>query len=118
MTDTRPVLVAYSSGTGNTEAVARAIAGSIPGSVLRKASEAGDLSAYRLVLLGFWIDMGVMSADAKAVMGSASALRSRYSARWAEIRRPPGSSRSSNGFEVRQRRPEPISLGSGCGGDA
>ena len=72
MTDTRPVLVAYSSGTGNTEAVARAIAGSIPGSVLRKASEAGDLSAYRLVLLGFWIDMGVMSADAKAVMGSAS----------------------------------------------
>lgn len=71
MTDTRPVLVAYSSGTGNTEAVARAIAGSIPGSVLRKASEAGDLSAYRLVLLGFWIDMGVMSADAKAVMGSA-----------------------------------------------
>ena len=38
MTDTRPVLVAYSSGTGNTEAVARAIAGSIPGSVLRKAS--------------------------------------------------------------------------------
>ena len=72
MTDTRPVLVAYSLGTGNTEAVARAIAGSIPGSVLRKASEAGDLSAYRLVLLGFWIDMGVMSADAKAVMGSAS----------------------------------------------
>lgn len=72
MTDTRPVLVAYSSGTGNTEAVARAIAGSIPGSVLRKASEAGDLSAYRLVLLGFWIDMGVMSADAKAVMSSAS----------------------------------------------
>ena len=72
MTDTRPVLVAYSSGTGNTEAVARAIAASIPGSVLRKASEAGDLSAYRLVLLGFWIDMGVMSADAKAVMVRAS----------------------------------------------
>lgn len=118
MTDTRPVLVAYSLGTGNTEAVARAIAGSIPGSVLRKASEAGDLSAYRLVLLGFWIDMGVMSADAKAVMGSASGTPLALFGTMGGDPTSPGSSRSSNGFEVRQRRPEPISLGSGCGGDA
>ena len=55
MTDTRPVLVAYSSGTGNTEAVARAIAASIPGSVLRKASASLELSAYSLMLNGLSI---------------------------------------------------------------
>ncbi|MFV0617619.1 flavodoxin family protein [Megasphaera sp. WILCCON 0056] len=63
-------LVLYSSRTGNTEKVARAIAGALPaGTPCLPLSQApADLAAYDLVFMGYWVDRGTANAEAKAVM--------------------------------------------------
>lgn len=56
-------LIVYSSLTGNTEMVARAIAEELGGDVF-SVEDAPDAAGYELVAVGFWVDKG--NADAKA----------------------------------------------------
>jgi flavodoxin len=59
------VLLAYSSQTGNTEKVARAIQEVAPaGTVFSKISEAPPIEEFDMVVIGFWIDRGKPNQEA------------------------------------------------------
>ena len=59
------VLIAYSSKTGNTKAVAEAVAGALgEGAVLAPVSVAPAYEPFDLVVVGFWIDKGGPDAEA------------------------------------------------------
>lgn len=54
------ILLTYSSRTGNTEKVARAIREVLPASAdFYKMSEAPQPEEYDVVIVGFWIDRGM-----------------------------------------------------------
>ena len=57
-------LLLYSTLTGNTEKVAKAIYEAMPqGTDFKKASNAEDPSDYDVIVIGFWVDRG--TADEK-----------------------------------------------------
>lgn len=59
------ILLAYSSKTGNTQAVAKAIAEILPeGSDFFKISEVKDTDKYDVVIVGFWVDQGLPNKEA------------------------------------------------------
>nr|WP_319494946.1 flavodoxin family protein [uncultured Desulfobacter sp.] len=62
-------LVVYSSRTGNTQKVARAIYEALPEpKEIFSAKEAPDPSAYDFLALGFWVDKGTVNAGAARYM--------------------------------------------------
>lgn len=64
-------LVVYSSRTGNTEQVARAIHAILPQPAdIHPVREAPDPSGYDFVAMGFWVDKGEPDAEARAYMRS------------------------------------------------
>ena len=50
------ILVVYSSKTGNTRKIARAIADALPAADLAAVEDRPDASAYDIVFMGFWVD--------------------------------------------------------------
>jgi len=58
------ILVTYSSKTGNTEKVAKAIHQVLPGAELYKVEQAPDANDYDLIFVGFWVNKG--TADEQA----------------------------------------------------
>ncbi len=59
------ILVSYSSRTGNTKAVAEAIAAALgEQATLASVAEAPDVSAFDCVIVGFWIDKGRPNSEA------------------------------------------------------
>ena len=64
-------LVVYSSRTGNTQQVARAIYEALPEpKEIFSAKEAPDPSAYDFLALGFWVDKGTVNAGSARYMKS------------------------------------------------
>ena len=64
-------LVVYSSRTGNTQKVARAIYEALPEpKEIFSAKEAPDPSAYDFLALGFWVDKGTVNAGSARYMKS------------------------------------------------
>lgn len=62
-------LVVFSSRTGNTQQVARAIYNALPEpKEIFSAKEAPDPSAYDFLALGFWVDKGTVNAGAAKYM--------------------------------------------------
>jgi flavodoxin len=62
-------LVVYSSRTGNTQQVARAIYDALPApKEIFSAKEAPDPSAYDFLALGFWVDKGTANAGSARYM--------------------------------------------------
>jgi flavodoxin len=64
------VLVVYSSVTGNTEKVARAIASAFEGAVVAKASDMPITEGYDLVFAGFWCDKGQVDDKCAAFLAA------------------------------------------------
>lgn len=59
-------LIVYSSKTGNTEKVAKALYSEAPeGSVLAKVNDMPDATYFDVVFIGYWMDRG--SADEKTI---------------------------------------------------
>ena len=58
-------LVVYSSRTGNTEKVARAVAEGLHGCAIYPVKDAPNPSGYDFVAVGYWVDKGMPDADAK-----------------------------------------------------
>ena len=59
------ILLTYSSKTGNTEAVAKAIAQVLPeGSDFLKISEVKNVDKYDAVIIGFWVDQSLPNKEA------------------------------------------------------
>lgn len=59
------ILLTYSSKTGNTQAVAKAISEILPeGSDFFKMSEVKDADKYDVVIVGFWVDQGMPNKEA------------------------------------------------------
>ncbi|HNV05946.1 MAG TPA: flavodoxin family protein, partial [Petrotogaceae bacterium] len=57
-------LLLYSTLTGNTEKVAKAVYETMPqGTELKKASNSEEPSDYDVIVIGFWVDRG--TADEK-----------------------------------------------------
>jgi flavodoxin len=64
-------LVVYSSRTGNTEKVARAIHAALPRPAdIQRVEEYPDPSDYDFVAVGFWVDKGAPDAEAQIYMRS------------------------------------------------
>lgn len=62
-------LIVYSSRTGNTEQVARAIHAVMPQpAAIHRVQDAPDPSGYDFVALGFWVDRGAPDAEAQTYM--------------------------------------------------
>ncbi len=62
------ILVVYSSKTGNTRKIARAIADALPAADLAAVEDRPDASAYDIVFMGFWVDKGSADGAAQAYM--------------------------------------------------
>ncbi|MDR2302936.1 MAG: flavodoxin family protein [Deltaproteobacteria bacterium] len=63
-------LVVYSSLTGNTQKVAKAISEAIPGSELFPIDQAPSPSDYGLIMVGFWVNRGEPDQKTKAFLES------------------------------------------------
>ncbi|PKK39452.1 hypothetical protein ABB02_01301 [Clostridiaceae bacterium JG1575] len=63
-------LIVYTSRTGNTEAVAKAIHSVLPGFDLKTVPEVTpeEVAAAPCVIFGFWVDRGTAAAPMKALM--------------------------------------------------
>ncbi len=63
-------IVLYSSKTGNTEMVAKAICSALPAGTpcLPVAEAPADLTPYDCVFAGFWVDRGTADAQAKRLL--------------------------------------------------
>ena len=66
--DAPKVLVTWSSRTGNTEKIARAVHSGAPGSVLARADEAGPVEGFGLYAVGFWVDKGQVDEASREVL--------------------------------------------------
>ena len=65
------ILIAYSSKTGNTEKVAKALYEAKPAYCdLKKVDEVEDVDAYDVVFIGYWVDKGGPDAKAKALLST------------------------------------------------
>ncbi len=63
------IAVIYSSRTGNTRKVAKAIHESLPeGAELCRIDDAPDPSRFDLIFVGFWVDKGIANKDAQEFM--------------------------------------------------
>ncbi|MDO5037618.1 MAG: flavodoxin family protein [Tissierellia bacterium] len=62
------ILITYSSLTGNTEKVARAISEVLPQAELAPLSQVEDFSAYEGIILGFWAWRGRINPEAQAAL--------------------------------------------------
>lgn len=66
-------LVVYSSRTGNTRMVAKAVHEAMPeGALLASVEEAPDPIGFDFVAVGFWVDKGVPDAKAREYMARLS----------------------------------------------
>ncbi len=65
-------LVVYSSLTGNTEKVARAIAEVMPNCDIHSVQEAPEATSYDMVAVGFWVDKGMPDKKAFDYINSIS----------------------------------------------
>ena len=63
-------LVVYSSRTGNTEKVARAVAEGLHACDIYPVKDAPNPSGYDFVAVGYWVDKGMPDADAKRYLES------------------------------------------------
>lgn len=63
-------LVVYSSRTGNTEKVARAVAQGLQDCDIYSVKDAPNPSGYGFVAVGYWVDKGMPDADAKRYLES------------------------------------------------
>ena len=61
-------IVVYSTRTGNTEKVARAIAAAVDGDLYTTETAPSDLSGYDLVFAGFWADRGTANHESAAFL--------------------------------------------------
>lgn len=62
----KDILIAYSSRTGNTEKVAKAIFEAAPSRCdIKRISEVKGISNYNLIIIGYWIDKGLPSQEAR-----------------------------------------------------
>ena len=67
----KKILIAYSSKTGNTEKVAKALYEAKPEACeLKKADEVESLDAYDVIFVGYWVDKGGPDAKAKALLST------------------------------------------------
>ena len=67
----KKILIAYSSKTGNTEKVAKALYEGAPEACeLKKVEEVEALDAYDLVFVGYWVDKGGPDPKAKALLST------------------------------------------------
>lgn len=63
------ILLTYSSKTGNTKAVARAIAEVLPaGTNFLEASQVKDINIYDAIIIGFWIDKGLPNKESLSLI--------------------------------------------------
>ncbi len=64
------VLVVWSSVTGNTEKIARAVAKGCPQALALPVSQAPDPAGFDRIFLGFWCDKGLIDGPSRAYLGT------------------------------------------------